>query len=72
MTTPIMPQCVMRECRHFEGWKPYPQPPEAIPASFPFCRAFPEGIPAEIAYGENLHLAPYPGDHGIRYEKKEE
>jgi hypothetical protein len=34
------------------------------------CEAFPvEGIPMEIGYGDNLHLDPFPGDHGIRFEK---
>jgi hypothetical protein len=32
------------------------------------CAAFPNGIPEEIAYGPNLHIAPYPGDNGIQYE----
>lgn len=32
------------------------------------CEAFPDGIPDEIAYGENTHQEPYPGDHGIQYE----
>ena len=36
-----------------------------------FCKAFPDGIPNEIAYGDNPHLEPYPGDHGIRFEPRE-
>ncbi|MFO7776003.1 MAG: hypothetical protein R6W89_09420 [Candidatus Hydrogenedentota bacterium] len=34
------------------------------------CKAFPDGIPHEIAYGDNEHLTPFPGDHGILYEKE--
>lgn len=33
------------------------------------CAAFPDRIPDEIAYGDKLHLQPYPGDRGIQYEK---
>ena len=32
------------------------------------CRAFPDGIPAEILHGEVDHLKPYEGDGGIRYQ----
>lgn len=49
-------QCQERKCKHYLGNDK--------------CLAFPEGIPDEIAYGDNPHTAPYPGDHGIRYEKK--
>lgn len=31
------------------------------------CKAFPGGIPDEIAYGPNLHLAPVEGDSGITF-----
>lgn len=34
------------------------------------CRAFPDGIPMEIQLGENQHREPYPGDHGIQYERR--
>jgi hypothetical protein len=33
----------------------------------PACDAFPEGMPDEIFFGRNLHLEPYPGDHGITF-----
>lgn len=33
------------------------------------CRAFSEKIPDEIWSGKNKHTEPYPGDHGIRFER---
>lgn len=35
------------------------------------CAAFPNGIPAEIWHGENDHSEPYPGDGGIRFERRQ-
>lgn len=34
------------------------------------CAAFPNGIPDVIAFGNNKHLKPYPGDNGIQYERE--
>lgn len=34
------------------------------------CTAFPDGIPAEVLVGRFLHVEPYPGDHGITYQRK--
>lgn len=35
------------------------------------CKAFPDGIPEEIVRERVVHDKPYPGDNGIRYEKRE-
>ena len=34
------------------------------------CKAFPAGIPVDILTGKIDHRGAYPGDRGIRYEKK--
>jgi hypothetical protein len=34
------------------------------------CLAFPDGIPAELWSGDNLHRQAFPGDQGYRYERK--
>jgi hypothetical protein len=36
------------------------------------CEAFPDGIPDEIFFGENLHKEPYPGDKGLMFEEEDE
>jgi len=36
------------------------------------CKAFPKGIPDEIILGENKHTEPFPGDHGIQFEPRED
>jgi hypothetical protein len=59
------PRCFERECKHFTGvigrWER-----DQLVA----CAAFPEGIPDDVAYGDNLHLEPIDGDHGIQYEHR--
>ena len=35
------------------------------------CDAFPEGIPREIWYNHVRHRKEYPGDKGIRFERRE-
>jgi len=34
------------------------------------CDAFPKGIPKEIYIQAGDHTKPWPGDHGIQFEKR--
>jgi hypothetical protein len=61
------PECYFRKCIHYKGIK---QSDRTESTEKPYCKAFPDGIPSEIAYGDNKHLKPYPGDNGIQYEKE--
>ncbi len=58
------PQCSKRKCKHFMGVAGDTEPEQRV-----ICAAFPDGIPDAIAYGNNLHLTPYPGDNGIQFEE---
>lgn len=64
------PKCFVRNCKHFQGVQ-VRDPNTGDADSKYVCRAFPNGIPDEISVGDNLHLKPYPGDHGIQYEKRD-
>lgn len=55
MTTYGVPQCIM--CKHYD-----------LDSST--CTAFKDEIPDEIYYGDHDHTKPYPGDNGIRFERK--
>jgi len=35
------------------------------------CKAYPDGIPTRILYGEFDHILPYAGDNGINWTAKE-
>lgn len=59
------PQCSIRRCIHLMDVF---QPDGTEKDERPACRAFPRGIPDEIAYGNNPHTEPFPGDGGILYE----
>lgn len=57
MTIGGAPICVV--CKHLgkEGLK---------------CKAFPDEIPDGIIFARSLHMEPYPGDQGIRFEARDE
>ena len=60
------PKCHQRKCKHFSGAEnDGSESTERV-----VCMAFPDGIPADIAYGKNLHLEPIEGDHGIQFEER--
>jgi hypothetical protein len=61
--------CYQRGCRHFLGVRSGPE--DAIEMGQRYvCSAYPDGIPSEIAYGEDKHLTPRPGQvDGIVFEK---
>lgn len=60
------PNCSKRGCKHFRG---VDQPDGTEQTERVVCAAFPNGIPDAIAYGDDLHLTAYPGDHGTQFEK---
>jgi len=59
------PQCSIRGCVHFLGVKNDGEES----TERPICGAFPDGIPESIAYGNDTHIHPIKGDHGIQFEK---
>lgn len=46
----LEPNCSKRKCKHFLGILQ-----EALEPGVPYCLAYPEGIPDDIAYGDDLH-----------------
>lgn len=52
------PKCFTRRCKFFIGVS---QPDGTEMTEVNVCEAFPDGIPNEIAYGDNKHLLPLPG-----------
>jgi len=58
------PKCSKRKCKHYLGVKN--DGDESTERNY--CAAFSDGIPKIIAYGENKHDKPYPGDNGIQFE----
>jgi hypothetical protein len=60
------PKCFARRCIHFLGAKGEYEEDQVV-----VCKAFPDGIPSEIAFGDMTHEEPYPGDQGTRYEMAE-
>lgn len=65
------PRCSARRCKHFLGVKHDEPGPETNER--PYCLAFPDGIPSEIAFGSNRHTKPLPGQgNDIVYERDDE
>jgi len=58
--------CFLRNCKHYAG---IIQPDGTEQTETNACKAFLKGIPDEIAYGDNKHTNPYPGDNGIQFEE---
>ena len=62
------PNCYERRCKHFLGVGG--DGPEIM--EYLYCLAFPHGIPEEIAYEDNKHLAPVEGQgNEIVFEEEE-
>lgn len=55
------PNCFTRGCKYFLG---IIQPDGTEKSEVANCKAFPEGIPFEISYGENPHSEVQPGQEG--------
>lgn len=64
----IPPNCFIRKCKHYLG---ITQSDGTEKTEKNYCKAFPKGIPKEIAYGDNEHLVPLKGQgNEIVYVKK--
>jgi len=48
--------CLERGCKHYQGYQFFPET-ESVKC---ICPAYPEGIPEDIAYGEEKHLTVRP------------
>ncbi len=62
-----VPKCWDRKCKHFLGVL---QPDGTEESEVNYCKAFKKGIPDEIAYGDNPHLVPLPGQGNELVYKK--
>lgn len=62
------PRCHTRKCIHLQGIR---QDDMDERTERPYCSAFPNGIPDEISYGENLHTSHFSGQvRGFLYTKR--
>jgi len=67
----IEPKCYKRRCKYYNGVYMRVEGNEA--SEIHICKAFPEGIPFDIAYGSNPHIEvhPYQDDpKGLTYKEK--
>lgn len=63
------PTCFTRKCKHYLG---VIQPDGTELTEKNYCKAFPKGIPNDIAYGDDKHLKVRDAqDNEITYEKGE-
>lgn len=61
--------CSTRNCKHYLG---IIQPDGSELTERNFCTAFPDGIPDEIAYGDDLHTEIHPDqDNDIVFERED-
>ena len=64
----LEPTCWTRQCKYFQGVKVDNEDEET---ERNICKAFPDGIPYDIAYGNNLHSKLFPNQVGnFIFEKK--
>ena len=63
------PRCFGRKCKHFQGVS---QPDGTELSEVNVCAAYPDGIPVDIAYGDDLHASVRDDqDNEIVFEKTE-
>ena len=68
VTSSVRPFCW--PCAHYRPSRVYRDPETDM--SIGACKAFPDGIPDEIAVGMADHREPYDGDGGVRYEHRQD
>lgn len=61
------PECFERKCKYYLG---IDQPDGTELSERPICPAFPDGIPDEIAYGEDKHTSVRSDQKGTFVFKK--
>jgi len=62
----IEPKCYTRHCKYYKGISSFGEEE----SEKNICDAFPDGIPDEIAYGNNNHSSHFPGQgNEIVFEK---
>ena len=71
----IEPQCSKRKCSLYLGTKNFKAEKDkknSADGVRNVCLAFPNGIPDEIAYGDNKHSKPFKGQEGEFVYTKED
>lgn len=64
------PKCSKRKCKYYQG---IIKPDGSEKTEQPACQAYPDGIPNDIAYGDDKHLEVRDDqDNDITYKKEEE